>query len=359
MKFTKQELLFLEMYAACSDTRNILHDKLIIKTDIENKKVIFAQISYDASLYTEIAKNDIDKDFTVIYDVNTFCSIIRLTPETEEIFIDGEKIKFGKNSTYDFKKYNLDSSIINKLAVKNTTNNEVIIKDLSKVNLLKSFIGVDSFAMISIFNNYFVASNSTDITGAVSTENKNVNFILPKTLLQLISLLKLNELKFEKINLDNSFFNKIIVNNTNIYLPERESKIENIFEKNIRDLYYHNTKSIVKKSDLLLALQRISITTSQNIYNRVCLIFEIDKIHIVNNEVGHAEEIISAQSDKVLNGVKISLSASYLKMMASLIDGENVVLLISPDSDAVAITLEGDTKDRFFVHNLYETIDTN
>lgn len=359
MKFTKQDLLFLEMYNVCADTKNILHNKLIIQADSKNKKVKFAQISSEASLYTEIDKDDIEKDFDVIYDINTFCSVLRLTPDTEEIYISETTIKFGKNSSYDFKKYNIDSSIISTLTQSKEVLEIVLLKDSTKLNLIKSFIGVDSFAAVHLWKGWFVASNSTDITGAVQTTNNLDNFVLPKTLLQLISLIKVDEISFEKINMNGNIFYKININHTNIYFPEKESKIQNIFEDETRELYYHKTKAITNKESLVLALQRISITASQNIYNRINMIFNENVIRLINDEVGHSEEIIDAQVDKELFGVKISLSSNYLKLLVGLIEGSNIILLVANDSDATAITIEGETKDRFFVHNLYELVDFN
>lgn len=357
MKFKKEDLLFLELYCVCSDTKNVLHDKLIIKTNKEKNQVIFAQISADASLHTVLNKNDIEKDFTIIYDVNSFYSIIKLTPNSEEIFMDDEKIKFGRNSTYDFKKYNFDSSIIDSFNNLDNVIEKVIIKDLSKIGLLKSFIGLDSFGMVNLYNGWFVAHNAKDITGAIETENDNKNdFVLPKVLTNLISLMKLNEVEFEKIKINNNYL-KIKINNTQILFPEKESKIQNIFEDEIRKLYYHPTKAVVKKNDLILALQRISITTSKNIFNRINLICEQDNLKLLNNEVGHAEENILAKIDQDLIGVRFSLSSTYLRMITNLIEGEDITILISKDIDALAVTLEGENKNRFYVHNLYEIID--
>lgn len=356
MNFKKQELSFLELYTICSDTKNILHDKLIIKTDKKNKKVVFAQLSYDASLYTELDKDDIDEDFSVIYDVNIFYSVIKLTPDDESIYIDKEKIKFGKNSTYDFKKYDFDFSMIDKLSNNLKIEKEIHIKDLDRLNALKSFVGADSFDLFDLQNMHFVASNSTDITGAILTDNKVVEFKLPRVIFSIINSVKATDVIFEKLKDDNEILFRMKIDKTNIYFSEKESKIQNIFEDEIRKLYYHNTKVVVSKKDLILALQRISITTSKNIYNRISLLFKNNKCHIINNEVGHSEEIISAKIDKEIEGVQVNVSSSYLKMMVGLLNGDNITILVSNDIEAVAMTLEDDIKDRFFIHNLYENV---
>ena len=357
MKFTKQELLFLELYQTCADTRNVLHDKLIIKTDKENNKVVFAQISYEASLFTTLEK-EVEEDFVVILETNNIFSMIRLTQDSEEIFISKDKIKIGKNSTYDFKKYQFDVSILDSFLELKDPTESIQIKELNKLNTLKPFIGIDNFSMIKLFNGWAVASNSTDITGAVQTENKEVDFILPRILLQVIQKVKSDNLDFEKFYIqDNEVYYKIKVGNTNIFLPEVESKLQDIFDSEIRELYYHENRIKVKKESINLALRRIFISAIKNTYNRIILNFEKDNIKIVSKEFDYAEENIGAIVDEEVIGTKISLSASYLMTIIDLIKGEDITILCTKDPDIVAVTLEGEKKDKFFIHNVYEIIE--
>lgn len=357
MKFTKQELLFLELYQTCADTRNVLHDKLIIKTDKENNKVVFAQISYEASLFTTLEK-EVEKDFVVILETNNIFSMIRLTQDNEEIFISKDKIKIGKNSTYDFKKYNFDVSILDGFLELKDPVESIQIKELNKLNILKPFIGIDNFSMIKLFNEWAVASNSTDITGAVQTENKEVDFVIPRILLRIIQKIKSDNLSFEKYSIqDNEVYYKIKVGSTSIFLPEVESKLQDIFNEEIRELYYHKNKAVIKKENLLLALRRIFISAIKNTYNRVILNFEKDNLKIVSKEFDYAEENINAIIDEEIVGTKISLSASYLMTIIDLVEGEDISILCTKDPDIVAITIEGEKKDKFFIHNVYEIIE--
>jgi hypothetical protein len=355
--FKKQELSFLEFYTICSDSKNILHDKLIITASKKDKKIIFAQLSYDVSLYTELERDDIEEDFSLIYDVNIFYSVLKLTPNDENIYIDKEKIKFGKNSTYDFKKYDIDFSMIDKFKNNIEVEEKIHIKSLDRLSALKSFVGQDSFDLFQLYNKYFIASNSTDITGAVLTENDiTANFIIPRIIYSIINSIKVSDVIFDKLNKEGELLFRMKIDKTNIYFLEKESKIQNIFEDEIRNLYYHNAKVIVSKKELILALQRISITTSQNIYNRISLLFKDKKCYIINNEIGYSEEIISASIDKEIENTQVNVSSSYLRMIVELLNTDNISILVSNDTEAVAITLEDENKDRFFIHNLYENV---
>jgi len=361
MRFLKEELSFLKLYSMLSDNRSFLNDKICIESVSKTKTVTFSQLSHKFNLITKINKEiKDDEDFSLIINVNIFYQLISSLPNNTYVNITKDGIFFN-SSKYDLQKYEGDYSVVSKFEEAISLKETAIfsINEIDKMVLLKNYCGKDELDTIALIEGNFVASNRTDITGVIKTNNdKNLIFYFPSDFVSIINLQNLKSIDIKTVEYNDKNITYFILNNIIVIINEFTYALKNIFVEEIKRLYDHNTKILVDKNSFLEVLSRIAIVSKDNIYNRIFISFDNTNIIIESKDVGYSVEKIPYISiDPSLVGIKIILSVNNLKTIIQSLTGKQVYIKASADEDAVAVSFEDENKDRFYIHTLYENID--
>lgn len=358
MKFTKEQLSFLDMFALVSDTKNIVNDKLQIQCDAEKKRVLFSINSEVTSLFYKFDM-DVEKDSCFFFPINQVYQIVQLVPDDVSIDITDNVISFGKDSSYTFTQDpniipTIDFDYMHKNLKK--ADSEFDIVDLGKTTLLKNFIGSPDtkFDAILLTNSYFVASNKTDIIGAIETSNpKDLFFYIPKMILNLVGQKKKDTCKI--IKTEGVIYTKI--DDVEIFIVPCEYTLPDIFG-DIKSKLKHSTFVMFDKKVFMESLKRISVTTTNNLYNRIHLTFGKDSITVENKDTGYAcEKVICNNVDKELCDHTIAVSSRYMELILNSFEGTTITMGVTNTSDgntAITVRFEDEKTNRFFNHILYE-----
>ena len=362
MKFVREELDFLKLYVMLSDTRSFLNDKIHINFIKEKDSIIFSQLSYKFNLITVLQKNlsTLKESFNILVETNQLFSLVSLLPKNSEINISKEEISF-EGSKYQLPKYEGDYSVVDKflLLTSSPKVEEIKIVDLEKMPLIKNYAGIDELDTIGIIENYFVASNRTDVAGAIKTSNTiNDIIFLPTEIASIITSYGLKSIVLNKVEFNETIYNYFIINQTYVIINNMEYALANIFEDNVRELYDHPTFVKINKNNLLQALTRILVVAKNNIYNRIFISFDTNNMIIESIDTGYSvEKVPFIKLSNEIQNVKITVSASNVKTILQSLQGNEVTIKISPEQDSTAISFVDENNNSLFVHTLYENIE--
>jgi hypothetical protein len=363
MNFIKEELSVLDLYASVSDTKNFLYDKFCMYFNKEKNVVeLFQNTSY-CILLTRFEKDlsKLNKSFKIVGVSGQLNSLIKLTPKDSIIDINEIDIRFGK-SKYELPKFDYDISTLNFLVdnVIDKPKDNFKLSDIDKFNDIKNFVGNEELDVFGLFDSYFVASNRTDFTGAIKTDNKfsdNAKFF-PRILATISNYFSLKELDIHSFSDDNLNYTYVKINNTYVFFTEKDYILENIFKEEIKELYWHKTFVECDRLKFFEALQRICVVAQNNIFNRIFITIDNNFIKMESKDGSYAyEELECTDVSKELNNYTFIVSANNLRLMVSLLTGNIIKILCENNSDSVAITILDENENKFFIHNLYEDID--
>lgn len=354
MIFNKEELNFLELYSLLADNKDPRkNDKVQIKAKKDENIVIFSQFSEEATLITKLEKK-VDEEFTLILPSPKLYSLIRTLSDNTILKIEKSGIFFNSNK-YDFEKVDFELNDTDHFLMlsEKENDNKKVIKQVDKAFLLKPYIGKNELAVIHLNNNYFISalSEGTVIAAMKTLENKNINFYFPKIIIDIAKLANIKEIEFDLFEELGIYYFKI--NKTTIFMVNKENSLPDIFSDDIKKIYEHNYNIIINKNELLESLKRIKIIAMNNIDSRILCAFKDSKMYIESKDNDYACEIINAKIDKELENYSGYLSAVILDNIINNITSENIILKINPDKESIAIKLESESKDTFFIHCLF------
>lgn len=380
MFFSKEELAVLNMYSILSDQTTVYSDRIIVDNIEGTNDVAFMQYSDKVKIFTlfKDKKDCIDWN----YDTQVLSNFVRLSKNDDVIEIKGESVKLGNNSSYEFKKMDLvttDNHLSSKqildLINQRSRREKITIKDVNNLQHIKEYLGPeeDNCNIYGLINNYFVACDIKNITGAVKTSS-NINEILyfPDIFSKFISYSKLNEVDiytYEENNLYMVQYGNSFLFFESIKHNEEDPMLPNIFDSKYKDMYYHPNTIIVNKKDVLFNLNKLNLITQSSLENRLFIKVNENTITIKNKDgsiIGSEE--IEAKIDKNLANInEFAVSGSFLQSSISKINCENVSLRVPINiNDAVTISLlgspnEADTEgtpkiddSKIFILNLYD-----
>jgi len=357
MRFTKEELQFLEIYAIGADSKIEFHDKVQIIANKEKNTVKFTQMSDQINFVTEIPKQ-VDKDFEIIIPIVQLNNLLKLSG-SEEIELTEDKIKLGDGSTYELSKYDFSytniEDIINNL---NDQKTEHVYKvnDLEKLNFVKNYMGefeIDkALNTIALINNHFVASDRRNVIGAVKSNNNIDNKVyLSEKTVKLLSICKLSTIEL-------SFYDgyytfelggvKVIVNIIPYILPD-------IFDENISKKYMHPYEVSIDKKELNEALKRIKVVASSNNDGRIYITFKENILVIESKEeyAGYAIEKVQADVPAKVVGQEIIVSIHFLMSIISVLSDDLIIKIDEYGKDFVAIAIKDIDDSKLFVYQVY------
>ncbi len=356
MIFKAKDLNFLELYSVCVDQKSIIGKNFQIER-IDDNIIRFSQVTDNVVLFTDLDIKT-ENNFSYNYPTSSIVQFLKTCQEDEKIELLDNGLKLNK-AEYNFESIEYNSSSMkdtfNTIKTNFINNSKVKIVDLEKINNIKNYVGVEKgLDVVALINNYFVASNRYDATACIKTINKSDNFFLSKMCSQLISSFKIKEANF-LLEEDKSIFK---IGDTFVIIPKQEYIIPDIFTEEFKSYYNFSTKTIVKKVDLLFALNRINIISRENINSRIFFTFKENKIIIESKDKGYAVEEVDAIVDKELVDHYVILSSNYLINATSLINTENLIIKVLPDknSNVISVFPQGH-EDMFVIQNILEYID--
>jgi hypothetical protein len=364
LKFSVTELSFLQLYSNCSNSKTSIADKFQFISIKDSTNIICLQNSLNIQLFTILKDKNLDNsEFIVTYEVKKFFDILKHCNTDDEIIITSENILFGKNSNYQFEKYDLDeaTNIKNIFSIlANVSKYKTIeLNSLDKLSKVKSYIGEERLGLhvIGLFNNYFVTSNREDGTIAIITKNDFTKALyFPKELLNLSYLFKDNSTTLILIR----EFNKYLVycGETLIFIEAPDLTkvlLPDIFSSDIRAMYNHETTLIFKKELLLKALKKLTGASSQKAESRIYLLFEKDKFILESRTTSICRETIEYSFDiNELLSLQIIVSVTQMLSMVLAIQDEEIYLKVPINANAMnTLTVTNKDESTFFIIPLY------
>lgn len=357
MRFTKDSLSFLGVYAKCADTKQAQNDKFQIKTSVDDQTATFSQFSANAIVITTL-KAEIKEDFTGVYPIGQFLALIQSIPSSEYIDIKSDGVYF-KSNRYEFEKFNFEDAFKDTekfIELINGEGKSITISQFSKTT--KSLIGPDDLEFVLALNGNFVSAISGDtITCSYKTDNpSDITFYIPKLAVTLCNEAKLESVVFSQRVLDDQTFYFTNIGSTYIIFMNKEynTDIAKLFTDELRCMYDHDTMIVINKTVLKGALDRIKVFSAKSIYSRVYCSSTNNQFKIESKEQnsGYAIELIDAKLDDALKDQEKLFCASqaYLSTILSFLKGEMVVIhsdAYSPDGVAIKVTDE--IGDDFFI----------
>lgn len=356
MLFTKKDLNFLSLMKFSATNKSLTGNKVQIKNI--NNSIIASQISDKDVSVISILK-DKSGSLDVSLPTSEFFELLSSFDDSAVFDIDKSCIRVN-NSKYEFESLDFDntSSVEKALLVLDSikSNSElcqkITINDLKKISLIKNYVGSDGLDVVGCMNNYFVASNRTDVTACIKLENEiDKEFFIPKQMADVINFLHLDTIEYYITNEFHFFVaDEIIV----IFpLPINGYSLSNIFDDSIKEAYDHPYMCTVNKEEFKTVIKRISILARNNADTRIFVMFYENELVIESKDSGYAIEKINAITSKELNSHYVILSANYINSILNLLTGDTVCIFAIPDKDAVAVKIDDDKKNMFFVHCLY------
>lgn len=359
MIFKKKDLEFLKLYALCVDPVSITGRNFQIEK-ISDNTIRFSQVNDNSYFFTDFNLTENIDYFCYNYPTNSIVQFLNTCSDEDEIEFNDNSIKLGNNSDYQFEKIDFSLSGYEDLfdEAKNADYN-LKIKDLQKINNIKSYIGSDrGLDTVALMNNYFVASDKQNATSAIKTENdiKEMLF-LSKLSINVLSQVKIDEID---IYLDDKkyVFNLLY---TYIIIPQKEYILPNFFDANIKQFYNFDTKAKINKEKFLFALNRINVFAKDNVNSRIYMTFNKDNIVIESKDRGYAIEKIEASIDDELIDHYVILSNNQLLNSVKTIDSNNIIIKSIPSKDpkkATTISIwPENNEDVFVIQNLLRYTD--
>lgn len=373
MKFTKQELSFLDLFSMYVDSSiGQFGDKVImIKQD---DHVLFLQKGRDDILFTKKIEKEAEDFEPIIYETQKLNQIIKYLPDNSDIEIDGTKISVSEDIQYEFESfdYGVDNSsfttIVDLLDDLGSATKKVSLVDVDKIANIYQFMGerlfsfdsFDNLNLIAYFNNYYVASDRYHVTAAVQNASSiDEDFYFHSIVYSVAKYLDEKDVDIHifKDESDEDDTGKCVMNfgDLSVFFPHtEESCLPNILEDDKKEFYEHNDYIVIEKDKLLSVLQRIMIITNAELKDRVFITFSKNNIVIESKDNGYAKEVLPVKESNLENDISFILSSKYLVSTVKLIDKSNILIKI-PDEDGVAIKVQGsDDESKFYVVNLLD-----
>ena len=352
MRFTKQQLNFLEVFAMVSNTKAFLNDKVNIQT--KDNKVYFSQNTDNVKLIQVLEVQGQTDQINVTYLTNQLSAMVKSCQDDDVISISAEGIKFGKNSEYKFESYDVSiddpNTILNMAAAPEKS---YALGNFEKINTIKNFISSDeNFNCISLQDNNFISYNGQVIAISTSTNDIKELLYLPSVFFNIIDKLKIKEVNLAL--LQNGEYYNFKSNDLNIFLSIKEYGIPYVFSSEIKSEYDHPYSVECNKKEILKALNRIKIISQSNPETRVYVQFTNNKIIIESKDGQYGKEEVDAVYNNELKDFYVILSSSHLYSIASLLVGETVRMFLKPDKSINAVKIVYEKEENIYVHIPFE-----
>jgi len=339
MKFTKEELNFLSLFSTYTDN-SINGDKLRIS--VKKDKIYFYQSSVSVKVIYEVANvhNDPEREYVLL--TSQFLSLIKLCKKESVVEIKDDFIIFDDGAKYQINNYEAENIDILGL-LENVGSDSKIIKDLKKINNVKTFVGKDTgYNNVVLMNNHFVSYNDS-VLAFTESANKIKEDKISSNVLPVLASFGLEEL--EIFNIDDDF-DYVNVDNFHFFFEKVNNQIPFIFDDDIKQSYTHTNKVSLNTEDLKYRLKRINVTSKMNIDNKIIFRFKENKILLKTIDSPIAEEIVTATVDKQLYDFYAIVYCSDILSIIDNINNEFIEIQITPDINEVSTIVFKDVENK-------------
>lgn len=325
----------------------------------EAGKIEMQATDYEIGISATIEAEVIEEG-QIILPGNYFTNLLRrLSGETVEIEKENEEnkilIKSGSYKIDLLSTTATDYPVLNKLAVSNFVKiKDEILKDLIKKTVFACstdesrpiFTGV--FVEIKEKQISFVATNTHRMAFKKyisETDNGNFSMVIPAKVLKEIDRINIGELPEDVVI---SWKNRqMAVRIGDIYIESR--LIEGSFpdyQKVVPESFSKQAK--FKTSELLGAVERVSLLFKEGEYNVVRLNIDNNQLIVTSNnpEMGKAQEIIDCESEG--GQIEIAFNARYLNDILKNIETDNAVISLNSSVSPACIKPEN-TDDYLYI----------
>jgi len=340
MKFKKEELNFLNLFSTYTDN-SINGDKLRIS--VKQDKIYFYQSSISTKIVYETKNlhNDSEREYVLL--TSQFLSLIKLCKKDSTVEIKDDFIIFDDGAKYQINDYESEDINIQEL-LSNAENKESrVVKDLKKIDNIKSFVGKDTgYNNVVIMDNHFVSYNDS-VLAFTESVNKVKEDKLTSNVLPVLSSFVLEEL--EIFNIDDEF-DYVKVDGFHFFFEKVDNQIPFIFDDDVKQSYTHTNKVSINTDDLKYRLKRINVSSKMNIDNKIVFKFCENKIILKTVESPIAEETLSAEVDKELYDFYAIVYCSDILSIVDNIKNEFIEIQITPDINEVSTIVFKDVENK-------------
>lgn len=326
----------------------------------KDDKIELQATDYEIAIVLSIEAQVIEEG-TAILPGNYFTNLLkRLSGETVEITKNKEDNKLTVSSgVYETDLLSMaaeDYPVINKLAVSNFINlKDDVLKDLIK----KTVFACSNDESRPIFTGALFSINSKEVSFVATNthrmalrkytlekDNGNFSMVIPAKVLKEIERINAGDLPEEVMISWKNRQMAIIMND--IYIESRllEGNFPD-YNKVIPEAFSKN--ATFKTSDLLGAVERVSLLFKEGEYNVLRLSIDNGKIVITSNnpEMGKAKEVINCENEG--GNIEIAFNSRYLTDILRNIDEDEAVIKLNSSISPACIRPKNDENYTYIV----------
>jgi hypothetical protein len=367
MKVTKDKLNFLSLYSAVagSSSRNFYNDKL--KIEVGNNTSYFSIISDSIILITEVKGEFLkDESFEVMVPIKNIVGLLNSLSDDIMLNINENNISFNSKARYSFEKVDdltpeKAIDILKSFEGQNSTKDTLF--EISKIQPLMKFMGVDGMASIVYDKGHYFSSNSIIMANIPVMSNSNTRLNISNG---MCSLLKMLDVEGDTISIqryENGVYN-FQLGETNVFVPETDCEIPDIHGTDKFDFMNHQINVKIDSSELLPVLTRMTHVVTEKDSSSVSFSFKENEILIGTKKYNESVESITAEVDKEIVDTRIVFSLnnflSCIQTGISFCKNKTIYLGVSKEKDAlnikISIPLDKEESNYlyfFLITNLY------
>lgn len=337
MKFKKEDLHFLNLFASYSDN-SINGDKLRVL--IEDDKIYFCQIGLNSKLIYTIENTNNIENTEYIFITSQLNSLIKMCKDESDIEIKEGSIIFNNDAKYKLTNFDYTDvhpkSLIEAYNTSFTNKSITTITDLEKLNKIKPFIGKDrGYNTVAIMDSHFVTYNNF-VLSFIDTNNQIKTGQIVVLALSLLQYFNLDDFHAYDIEED---FDCIKIDNLYAFFEKGKHQIPDIFNEENKELYEHTNKVVIKTELLKQKAKRLNVVSKTNIDNKVYLTCNKGQLILETKDEPIGREIIEAEVDHELEDFYVITFGSVLVNVLSQIKEEYTEIHLTPDKENISTIL--------------------
>jgi len=361
IQFKKDDFKNIKYYPYFINNKHLLYDKIHITSIRGTHDVLVFQITNTIEIFTIIKDRNPDlQDFYFIFNTQQLLKIIDLL-KSDTFSLENNTLREEDGSFYDLSFYlelnfKLDTilSFHKKIKEYEVGKATCLVKDLESLSKIKISLGQDKFDTYGIFDNWFVSSNRTHLTGAIKTSNNlETSMYIPSILEKIVSLLKLKEFKF------NTDLNYLQYEDTYFFIKTKDIEylLPNIMKDEFKEVYNFNNKLTINLKNFLGILNKFEVLNNKVKNAKIKFTFKENGLLIAENiEKNKAQErLLTSFNSKYVNQ-SFTLHQEYLKkvlMSYNSEKGDDIILSIpNTFKDSKLIVIHNVDNNYFFILNL-------
>jgi hypothetical protein len=355
MKFTKEELGFIKLYAKVSDTTSEYSDLIALKP--LEKDLLFYQFTKNIKMFT-ILKDKVDGYVNNIFNSGDINQLLQKSKKKVDITLNGSKLSFGTSSQYTLYNHDLD---VSSLPVDNYIEqiNTLESKEVYNIPSFINFKGFDFYKLqdddllntICHHDGHWIISDKDNALILKSGFSYDKPFFINGDITKVVSDVLLEEDGSLNVYMLEDIEHLLIkTRDTYIFVPIGFLPPTPDFRQYAKEIYYNPNIMIKVDSECVKeSLSRISTAASKKYgYGRIFIKFEDRRIKLESKDIflldtssfakldsikAHGIEYIDAQVPNDIIGYDFSVDSSNLNKIIANHPSANIYISFFQDKD--------------------------